>query len=208
MSLRQAASLSIVAFMSATGVLADVRGVRSPPSFTSQEIELIGRDKRLVDATRRCAWQLRQALDLLGDTGLDSRVGVRLEPCIVGSDGRERASDEGALDILKILKEASEQGTSRMGRGAAAGSTAMRDSPSFTSEEMQLIYRDRKLVRSLQHCAWQLRQALDSLHHAPRSGQAPRPCRLPADESIRGTDEGALDILKILREASGESTSN
>src|SRR5262245_28067715 len=143
MSLRRAASLSIVALMSASWALADVRGVRNPPSFTTEEIELIGRDKRLIDATRGCAWQLRQALDLQSEMSRGSRVGVQLDPCVIGSEGRGRASDEGALDILKILKEASEQGASRAGPPVAAHSTPP-NSPSFTSEEAALILRDSK----------------------------------------------------------------
>src|SRR5262245_43040658 len=112
MSLRRAASLSIVVLLSAPWALADVPGVRTPPSFTTEEIELIGRDKRLVDAAQACAWQLRQALDLQAETSQGSRMGVQVEPCAVGGGNQGRASDEGALDILKILKEASGQGTS------------------------------------------------------------------------------------------------
>jgi hypothetical protein len=201
MSLRRAASLSIVALISATWALAEMRGVRSPPSFTSDEVELIGRDQRLVDATRGCAWQLRQALDLQAAISHGSRLGVLLEPCQI-----RRASDEGALDILKILKEASEQGPNRSAPAAAAGSATKAGSPSFTSEEMALIFRNEKLSRSLHRCGWQVRQVLDSLLYGLHAGQQSPPCR--AGELTRGKDEGALDILKILREASGESTAN
>jgi hypothetical protein len=130
---------------------------------------------------------------------------VRLEPCTTG--GRDRASDEGALDILTILKEASGQGPNRAGQPTHAVATSPGDGPSFTSEEMALIYRDSKLKAALPRCAWQVRQVLDSLLHGVQTGQPVRPCRT-GSESSRGSDEGALDILKILREASGESTNN
>ena len=77
MRLRQATSLWIAALMSATGALADVRGVRIPPSFTAQEAEVIGRDPRLVGIAKRCARQLRQAFDALADASHGSRVGAR-----------------------------------------------------------------------------------------------------------------------------------
>ena len=206
MRLRQATSLWIAALMSATGALADVRGVRIPPTFTAEEIALIGRDPRLVGVTKRCAQQLRQALDALTETDQGSRVGVAPEPCLTGSTSHGRASDEGALDILKILKDVSEQGTSRSGPGAMADNAAGRGSPSFTSEEMELIHKDQRgrLIYAARRCAWQLRHALDSLHHGSSDWPPQRPC-LPPGET-RSKDEGALDILKILRDASGESS--
>jgi hypothetical protein len=210
MRLRRAASLWIAALMSATGVLADMKGVRNSPSFTGEEIGLIGGDPRLIDVAPRCARQLRQALDMLNDMSLGSRVGVVLEPCPAVTGGQGRASDEGALDILKILKEASEQGAGRSGRGDGAGGLAAGATPSFTSQEMELIYRDKRkrLIYAARRCPWQLRQALDSLHSGGRDLPPQRPCWVSSGESTRGTDEGALDILKILREASGESTKN
>jgi hypothetical protein len=206
MRLRRAASLWVAAFMSATGVLADVKGVRNPPSFTGEEIGLIGRDQRLMDIAPRCARHLRQALDILKDMSLGSRVGAVLEPC-PPANGQGRASDEGALDILKILKEASEQGAGRSGRRDEAGGLAAGATPWFTSQEMELIYRDKRkrLIYAARHCQWQLRQALDSLRSGGRGDPPQRPCWIYSGESTRGTDEGALDILKILREASGES---
>jgi hypothetical protein len=208
MRLRQATSLWIAALMSATGALADVRGVRIPPTFTAEEIALIGRDPRLVGVTKRCAQQLRQALDALTEKSPGSRVGLAPEPCLTGSTGHGRASDEGALDILKILKDVSEQGTSRSGPGDVggdrAGDRAARGSPSFTGEEIELIHKDKhgRLTYAARRCAWQLRHALDSMRYGPSAWPPQRPC-LP-QAAPRGSDEGALDILKILREASGE----
>lgn len=206
MRLRQAASLWIAALMSTTGALADVRAVRSPPSFTAQEIELIGKDARLVGVAKRCAHQLRQALDVLKDLDASShsRVGMAIEPC-PASSGHGRASDEGALDILKILKDVSEQGVSRSGGNALAGSASGRSSPLFTGEELELIHKDKggKLTYAASRCAWQLRHALDSLHYGSRDWPPQRPCWPPSE--TRGSNEGALDILKILREASGET---
>jgi hypothetical protein len=208
MRLHQAASLWMAALISATGALADVRGVRVPPSFTAQEAEVIGRDPRLVGVAKRCGPQLRQALDALAEMGRGSRVGMAVEPCRTGSSGPGRASDEGALDILKILKDASEQGTGRSGGGDAAHSASGRGSPSFTSEEIELIHKDksRKLLHAARRCAWQLRRALDALRYGASDWPPQRPCRLLAGgETTRSSSEGALDILKILREASEES---
>lgn len=109
--MRRTACLSIMALVSATAVLADVTGVRNPPSFSREEMEIVSKDKRLVYAARNCARSLRQAFDMLADKRDASRVAV--EPCPLPSDGPGRASDEGALDILKILKEAAEQDSSR-----------------------------------------------------------------------------------------------
>jgi hypothetical protein len=204
MRLRQAAGLWIAALMSATGALADVQGVRIPPSFTPQEAELIGRDPRLVGITKRCAWQLRQALDALADMHKGSRVGIVLEPCPAASSKQGRASDEGALDILKILKDVSEQGTGRSAEGGVAHGTPGAGSPTFTSEEIELINKDKSgdLRYAARRCAWQLRHALDVLRHGARDWPPQRPC---LQEPTRGSNEGALDILKILREASEES---
>jgi hypothetical protein len=206
MRLHQAASLWIAALVSATGALADVRGVRIPPSFTAQEAEVIGRDPRLVGIAKRCARQLRQAFDALTDTSQGSRVGTAVEPCRAASSSPGRASDEGALDILKILKDASGQGAGRSGGGDAAHGASGSGSPSFTSEEIELIHKDksRRLLHAARLCAWQLRHALDSLRYGARDWPPQRPCSLPRGESTRGSNEGALDILKILREASEE----
>jgi len=210
MRLRRAASLWIAALMSATGVLADMKGVRNSPSFTGEEIGLIGRDPRLIDVVPRCARQLRQALDMLKDMNRGSRLGAVLEPCAAATGGQGRASDEGALDILKILKEASGQGAGRSGRSDGAGGLAAGASPSFTSDEMEIVYRDtrKRLIYAARRCPWQLRQALDSLRAGSRDWSPQKPCWVSSGESTRATDEGALDILKILREASGESTKN
>jgi hypothetical protein len=208
MHLRQAASLWIAALMCATGAFADVRGVRLPPAFTAEEIDLISRDPRLLGATKLCARQLRQALDALAEITNGSRVGMVQEPCPTGSTGHGRASDEGALDILKILKDISEQGTSRSGPGDGAHPAAGHNLPSFTGEEMELIQKDKRgrLIYAARRCAWQLRHALDSLRFGYTDWPPQRPCRPLGGESTRGTDEGALDILKILREASGEAS--
>jgi hypothetical protein len=205
MRLRQATSLWIAALVSATGALADVRGVRLPPSFTAQEAEVIGRDPRLVGVAKRCAPQLRQAFDMLADVSVGSRVGMVVEPCPASSTPG-RASDEGALDILKILKDASGQDAGRSGGGDVAHGAPGRGSPSFTSEEIELIHKDksRKLLHAARRCAWQLRYALDSLRYGTRDWPPQRPCLLPGGESTRSSNEGALDILKILREASEE----
>jgi hypothetical protein len=204
MRLRQAVGLLIAALIPATGALADVRGVRNPPSFTAQEAELIGRDPRLVGITKRCGQQLRQALDALAGMKQGSRVGIVIEPCPAAANRQDRASDEGALDILKILKDISEQGAGRTGGADVASGAPEARSPSFTSEEIALIHKDKsgKLRFASRHCAWQLRRAFDSLRYGARDWPPQRPC---VEESTRSSAEGALDILKILREASEES---
>ncbi|HEX5959102.1 MAG TPA: hypothetical protein VFY92_10675 [Hyphomicrobiaceae bacterium] len=124
MRLCQAATLLILALLSATDVLADVEGVRNPPAFTSEETQLIAKDARLTAAAQHCSWALRQAFDLLDDLrhGAGSRLAISPEPCrLPGGSGQQgrASSDEGALDILKILKEAAGQGSSRLGQGTA-----------------------------------------------------------------------------------------
>jgi hypothetical protein len=52
------------------------------------------------------------------------------------------------------------------------------------------------------HCAWQLRRAFDTLRHG--SADWPPQSTCEPDTSGRSA-EGSLDILKILREASGDS---
>ena len=129
-----------------------------------------------------------------------------MEPCRAASSSPGRASDEGALDILKILKDASGQGADRSGGGDVAHGAPGSGSPSFTSEEIELIHKDksRKLLHAARRCAWQLRHALDRLRYGAGDWPPQRPCMLPRGESTRGSNEGALDILKILREASEE----
>jgi hypothetical protein len=121
MSLRRAAAgLCIGAAVSAAVVLgnvwADVRAVPNPPTFTPEEVALIAKDARLTQAVKACPWQLRQALDAWDDIRNGARPQpIEAEPCRVPADDGMggRASDEAALDILKILKEAAGQGTAR-----------------------------------------------------------------------------------------------
>lgn len=111
---RRAASLLLLALMSVESAQADIAAVRNPPSFTHEERRIIEKDERLGHIVTNCAWQLRQAFDFLDDLRHGSR-GVAPDPCRLPND-TARASDEGALDILKILKEAAGQGTSRAGQ--------------------------------------------------------------------------------------------
>lgn len=111
--MRRTACLSILALMSASAGLADVTGARNPPSFSREEMEIVNKDKRLVYAAGSCARSLRQAFDILADKRPATRAAVEPEPCPLPSDGPGRASDEGALDILKILKEAAGQDSSQ-----------------------------------------------------------------------------------------------
>lgn len=91
----------------------------NPPSFTREELELVRKNEKLVHAARNCPWELRRAFDVLDDINRGVRPAVLPGPCRSSSDDTgARASDEGALDILKILKEASGQGTSREYLGA------------------------------------------------------------------------------------------
>ena len=84
--------------------------------FTPEEVALIAKDARLTQAVKACPWQLRQALDAWDDIRSGARPQpIEAEPCRVPADDGMggRASDEAALDILKILKEAAGQGTAR-----------------------------------------------------------------------------------------------
>jgi hypothetical protein len=115
LTLRQAAIVLAAALVWAAAARADMRGGPNPPTFTPEEMQLIGRDARLTFASKTCPWQLRRALDAWDDI----RRGVRPAPLRPGpcrsrdDEFSGRASDEAALDILKILKEAAGQGTSR-----------------------------------------------------------------------------------------------
>jgi hypothetical protein len=211
MPLRLVASLWVATLLSATAAFAELRGVRVSPSFTLEEIGLIGRDARLAGAAKRCAWQIRQALDALAAKSDEttSRVGVAgPDPCPPvphGPSGSGRASDEGALDILKILKDVSEQGTGRSGEGQGAGANSK--APLFTADELVLIHKDKagRLTYAARHCAWQLRRAFDTLRHGTRNWPPQRLCSMSRGDTSSRSAEGALDILKILREASGDS---
>jgi hypothetical protein len=110
MSLPRLACL-LAALLSATAALADIKGVANPPVFTPAELELINRDSRLIDATRICPWRLRRALDALH--GQAARPTGAAVPCTDADDDVGRASNEGALDLLKLLKEAAGQGKAR-----------------------------------------------------------------------------------------------
>jgi hypothetical protein len=131
MSLSRSAGLLIVAWVSATAALSDVRGVSTLPVFTAEEVELINRDSRLILATKSCPWRLRHALDIWHDTlrNTPGRLHVpnvpteRVECSLSPDDGNRPADDggragaEGPFDLLQILKEAAGQGTSRVGTG-------------------------------------------------------------------------------------------
>jgi hypothetical protein len=129
MNLSRSAGLLIVAWVSATAALGDVRGVTTLPVFTAEEIALINRDSRLILATKTCPWRLREALDIWHDTlrntpGRHYVPNVPTEPvvCSLSADdgsppSDERAGAEGPFDLLQILKEAAGQGTNRAGTG-------------------------------------------------------------------------------------------
>jgi hypothetical protein len=114
MSLRRTASLSVTLMLSVTAALAEVKSTPNPPAFTAEEIALINRDPRLIYAARACPWQLRRTLDAWDKIRRGANPSpVPSEPCGQTEDDMGRASDEAALDILKILKEAAGQGTKR-----------------------------------------------------------------------------------------------
>ncbi len=114
MSLRRTASLSVSLLLSATAALADVKSAPNSPTFTPEELALINRDPRLIYAARVCPWQLRRTLDAWDKFRHGTNPApVQPEPCGQADEDMGRASDEAALDILKILKEAAGQGTKR-----------------------------------------------------------------------------------------------
>jgi hypothetical protein len=112
---RSTGLLLLAALLSAAAAQADVKGVTNVPTFTAEEIELINRDTRLMNATKICAARLRRALDLLeeakGGTGAHTPAGPVL--CAAPEEDGGRASGEGPFDLLQILKEAAGQQTKR-----------------------------------------------------------------------------------------------
>jgi len=116
MSLHRTAGALIATCVSATAVLADVRGVRNPPAFTPTEMQLINKDARLIDANRSCPWQLRHALDVWEDMRGATRpahASAQSVLCTQTPEDSGRASAEAALDLLKILREVAGQSTNR-----------------------------------------------------------------------------------------------
>ena len=116
MSLPRSAGLLIAALTPAAAVLADVVGAPHPPTFTPEEMAIINRDARLIDAAEHEAWRLRCALDAwkgIRRSAPPAREQREPDPCAEAPADTGRASAEGALDLLKILKEAAGQGTSR-----------------------------------------------------------------------------------------------
>jgi hypothetical protein len=124
MNLSRSAGLLVVAWVSATAALGDVRAVTTLPVFTAEEIALINRDSRLILATKSCPWRLRHALDVWQDAvrNAPGRQPATTQPvlCRLAADGggqtEDRASAEGPFDLLQILKEAAGQGTNRLGQ--------------------------------------------------------------------------------------------
>lgn len=110
MHLPQLAGLTLAAALSATAVLADVRGVPSAPTFTPEETALIARDPRLVAAAQEYPGHLRCALDAWNAIRRGEQTP---EPCPELPPDPGRASTEGSFDLLQILKEAAGGGTKR-----------------------------------------------------------------------------------------------
>jgi hypothetical protein len=111
--LKHAAAAATAVLIWAPAALAEVRGAAALPAFTPAEQALIGRDAKLAYAAKVCPRQLRQALDAWNDIRRGVPPEAEPEPCRDPDDDLGRASDEAALDILKIIKEAAGQGTSR-----------------------------------------------------------------------------------------------
>lgn len=106
--------LLMAAWLSATAAVADAGGASA--SFTAEEMELINRDARLVDAAKTCPRQLRRALDVRKGRGGGANPGhaqTEPVPCTPAAQDAGRSSAEGALDLLKLLKEAAGQSTNR-----------------------------------------------------------------------------------------------
>jgi hypothetical protein len=101
---RQAAGLLIAAAVSTTAVLADVKGAPKPPTFTPEEMALIGRDSRLVVIAKDHPWHLRCALDAWDE--IRRAAPGKPAPCPQLPPEPGRASTEGPFDLLQILKEA------------------------------------------------------------------------------------------------------
>jgi hypothetical protein len=112
-TLRQAAGLLAAALVSAAAAHAELRG--SPnPTFTPEEVALIGRDPRLVRLVRVCPVQMRRGLDAWHEIRRGGAAPKEPVVCRLATDADVgRGSDEAALDILTILKEAAGQGTNR-----------------------------------------------------------------------------------------------
>jgi hypothetical protein len=109
----RATGLAIAVLAWVPAALGEARDPPKPLPLTAEELALVSRDARLVYVLRTCPMQLRQALDAWNDIRRGIPPAVEPGPCRDPEDDLGRASDEAALDILKILKEAAGQGTSR-----------------------------------------------------------------------------------------------
>jgi hypothetical protein len=103
-------SLLIAAAAAAASALADARSAAGGATFTPEETALIGRDPRLVAASREHPEHMRCALDAWSDL----RTGARQpRQCPDLPEDPGRTSGEGPFDLLQILKEAAGGGPKR-----------------------------------------------------------------------------------------------
>lgn len=113
MNLRRSIGLLLAACASAGAVAADVKGV-STPSFTDEELKLVNRDARLIDAASSCPEDLRRALDAWQQIQRAApQAPTEAVPCTQAGDDMGRASAEAAHDLLQLLKEAAGKGTNQ-----------------------------------------------------------------------------------------------
>jgi hypothetical protein len=109
MGLNRIAGLMIAVGAAAAPALAGARSAGDGAEFTPGETALIGRDPRLVAASREYPEHMRCALDAWHD--------LRLAPtprrCPELPEDPGRTSGEGSFDLLQILKEAAGGGPKR-----------------------------------------------------------------------------------------------
>ena len=98
--LRRHLAAFAIAFAALTDpVNAELRGApEGPPTFTASEVAVIARNRALAGLVQDNPWVVRRVLDEWAKLNTGAA-----DPDL---DALERASPEGLLDLLKILKEA------------------------------------------------------------------------------------------------------
>lgn len=111
---------ALIVFASATGTLADLRGVPDrPPLFTAEELALLETNPALADVAWTNPFLVRTLLDDLEranaadqEPGMLEQIddaGKSLIEANPALDRGLRSSPEAALDLIKIIKEAAKK---------------------------------------------------------------------------------------------------
>lgn len=115
-SCQMAAIASLLWSVPYHSALADMVAATERPSFSAAEQLVIARNASLVQAVRNDPWAVRQFMDRLNETPSNQSPADGQPAADPDIQRFERASPEASLDLLQIIKQAGNGGSTGLAR--------------------------------------------------------------------------------------------